>query len=112
MKADIFEYDSIEYNILIGTNKYENFQLIDNAVDTDIWFHVENEPSCHVILKNDSRIHDIPKQVIKRCAYLCKINSKSKIQNKSYIMYTQIKNVTKTEIIGQVNVTTYKVINV
>jgi predicted ribosome quality control (RQC) complex YloA/Tae2 family protein len=112
MKEELFEFKSNEYSILIGTNKHENFELIDASVETDVWFHVENEPSCHVILKNEGPIRDIPKQVIKRCAYLCKINSKAKTQNQSYIMYTQLKNVVKTEIIGQVNVSSYKVVNV
>jgi predicted ribosome quality control (RQC) complex YloA/Tae2 family protein len=111
MKAEIFDFKNNEYNLLIGTNKHENFQLIDESVETDIWFHVENEPSCHVILKNDGQMRDIPKQVIKRGAYLCKINSKAKTQKECSIMYTQLKNVTKTKVIGQVNVTHYKVVS-
>jgi predicted ribosome quality control (RQC) complex YloA/Tae2 family protein len=112
MKEDIFVYGNNEYIILIGTNKHENNQLIDESKETDIWFHVENEPSCHLIVKNDGNIRDIPKQVIKRGAYLCKINSKAKTQKECSIMYTQLKNVSKTNIIGQVNVSTYKVVNV
>jgi predicted ribosome quality control (RQC) complex YloA/Tae2 family protein len=111
MKVEIFDFKNNEYNILIGTNKYENFQLIDESVETDLWFHVENEPSCHVILKNDGQIRDIPKQVIKRSAYLCKINSKARTQKECSIMYTQLKNVSKTKVIGQVNVTHYKVVS-
>ena len=111
MKVEIFDFKNNEYNLLIGTNKHENFQLIDECVETDIWFHVENEPSCHVILKNDGQMRDIPKQVIKRGAYLCKINSKAKTQKECSIMYTQLKNITKTKVIGQVNVTHYKVVS-
>ena len=108
MKEELFEYDANIYTIIIGKNKNDNFAIIDESVETDIWFHVENEPSCHVILKNTSKMHDIPKQVIKRCAYLCKINSKAKIQKKSTIIYTTINNVIKTEIPGQVTVTNVK----
>jgi predicted ribosome quality control (RQC) complex YloA/Tae2 family protein len=112
MKEEIFHHNSVEYIILIGQNKNDNFDIIDNANSTDIWFHVEGIPSCHVILKTYDRISSIPRQVIKRCAYLCKINSKAKILNKCDISYTTIDNVTKTNIIGQVQVTKHKTISV
>jgi predicted ribosome quality control (RQC) complex YloA/Tae2 family protein len=112
MKEDIFEFKSSEYVFSIGKNKEDNFRIIDESVETDIWFHVEGEPSCHVILKNVDNIRDIPKQVIKHGAYLCKINSKSAKSNKTTIMYTLLKNVEKTAIMGQVLVSTYKTINV
>lgn len=108
MKTYIFEYDSINYTIHIGVDKYNNFELIDNSMDSDIWFHVDGEPSCHVILKNTGKLRDIPKQVIKRCAYLCKINSKAKTQKKCNIIYTKLENVVKTEIVGQVAVQSFK----
>jgi predicted ribosome quality control (RQC) complex YloA/Tae2 family protein len=108
MKEEIFEYEANIYTIIIGKNKNDNFAIIDESVETDVWFHVENEPSCHVILQNTSKLHDIPKQVIKRCAYLCKINSKAKTQKKSIVIYTTINNVIKTDIPGQVTVTNVK----
>jgi len=112
MLVEVFKHGSEHYTIIVGKNKKENFDIIDDAVDTDLWFHVHNESSCHVILKNTNKIRDIPLQVIKRCAYLCKINSKSKIQRKCTVVYTQIKNVIKTEIVGQVLVSSYKSVNV
>ena len=108
MKTINFEYGSLTYIIHIGSNKYNNFELIDDSTDSDVWFHVEDEPSCHVILKNIEKLRNIPKQVIKRCAYLCKINSKAKTQKRCNIIYTQLENVVKTEIIGQVAVQSYK----
>lgn len=82
MLHEQFEYKGENYIIIIGKNKSENFIIIDESFATDIWFHIEHEPSCHVILKNTLKIRDIPKVVIKRCAYLCKINSKAKTQKK------------------------------
>ena len=110
MKQHIFEFKSSEYVFIIGKNKEDNFRIIDETVETDIWFHVEGEPSCHVILKNTNNVNDIPKQVIKRGAYLCKINSKAAKSKKSVIMYSQIKNVEKTAIMGQVLVSSYKTV--
>ena len=112
MKIEVYNFDSKNYTIYIGKNKNDNFEIIDNSIDTDLWFHVNNEPSCHVILKNTNKIRDIPIQVIKRCAYLCKINSKAKTQKKCSVIYTQIKNVIKTEHVGQVAVNSFKTVNI
>jgi predicted ribosome quality control (RQC) complex YloA/Tae2 family protein len=102
MIIENYTFNNVEYSIIIGENKYENFKIIDESISTDIWFHVDGEPSCHVILKNSLKLREIPKQVIKRCAYLCKINSKAKTQKKTTIIYTLMENVTQTNIIGQV----------
>lgn len=110
MKEEIFIYKSIQYIIWIGQNKQDNFDIIDSAKPTDIWFHVENMPSCHVILLTNEKIHNIPHQVIKRCAYLCKINSKAKTIPQCAISYTTINNIIKTDIIGQVISKTHKTI--
>ena len=76
-----------EYIIKIGQNRRDNFDIIDAACSNDIWFHVEGMSSCHVILKTEQKMSGIPLQVIKRCAYLCKINSKAKTQSKCNISY-------------------------
>ena len=113
MKTDIFIFGNIEYIIHIGKNKTENWTIIDNASTTDIWFHIEGQPSCHVILTNieNVKLKDIPKQVIKRCAYLCKINSAAKTMSKCNAIYALISDVTKTDIVGQVTVTKHKMVS-
>jgi predicted ribosome quality control (RQC) complex YloA/Tae2 family protein len=52
MKTELFSFNNTEYTIYIGQNKTENWELIDAADSTDIWFHISNHPSCHIILKN------------------------------------------------------------
>lgn len=106
MKTEIFTHGSKEYEIYIGKNKEENWQLIDNAFSNDVWFHIDDQPSCHVILKNtdDVKIRDIPRQVLKRAAYLCKINSLAKTQPKCDVIYAPISAITKTQIVGQVTI--------
>jgi len=103
MLPEYYNFNGENYIIFIGKNKYDNFNIIDESIDTDIWFHIDGEPSCHVILKNTLKIKNIPKIVIKRCAYLCKIN---------FVIYTQIINVTKTNIIGQVYAVNCKTISI
>jgi predicted ribosome quality control (RQC) complex YloA/Tae2 family protein len=112
MKVIDFIFNSNTYTAIIGKNKTDNFKIIDDATDNDIWFHVQGEPSCHVILKNSTELKNIPRQVIKQCAYMCKINSKAKTKKNSVIIYTPLCNVIKTEIVGQVAVSKYKSVNV
>lgn len=110
MKQELFEYNSVSYIIEIGENKYDNFDIIDNAIDTDIWFHVESIPSSHVLLKTTEKMSSIPRQALKQCAYLCKINSKAKTMKKCVVSYTTMNNVKKTNIIGQVSTANLKTI--
>ena len=99
------------FDIYIGKNKQDNWDLIDRSNKDDIWFHVSNGPSSHIILKtNGSLLRDIPKQVIIRCACLCKANSSSKSVTKCEIIYTQIENVVKTTKVGEVTTSNTKII--
>ena len=111
MKTEIFIFKNTEYIIYIGQNKNENWDIIDAAEKTDIWFHIEELASCHVILKNTNnlKLRDIPRQVIKRCAYLCKINSSLIVKKmpKCDVIYAPISEVVKTGIVGQVEVKKY-----
>ena len=111
MKTETFIYDNNEYIIQIGKNKNENWELIDNASNTDIWFHIEGQSSCHVVLTNEDLVKNVPRQVIKRCAYLCKINSAAKTMSKCNVNYAPISSVIKTNIVGQVNVQSYKTVS-
>ena len=106
MKIDIFTHGSKDYTITIGRNKEENWQLIDASNPDDVWFHIDNQPSCHVVVKNDEKVKlkDIPRQVLKRAAYLCKINSAAKTQPKCDVIYAEISAITKTSVVGQVTV--------
>ena len=112
MKTETFVFENTEYTIYIGQNKNENWELIDAAEKTDIWFHIDGVPSCHVILVNSNvvKLRDVPRQVIKRCAYLCKINSSALVKSmpKCVVIYTPISEVVKTAIVGQVSIKSCK----
>jgi predicted ribosome quality control (RQC) complex YloA/Tae2 family protein len=102
MKTEFFNYNNKTYTIIIGKNKNDNWAIIDDACENDLWFHVSEMPSCHVILKNNEKINLVPRQVITRCAYLCKINSIAKTLSKCDVIYALLCNVKKTNIAGQV----------
>lgn len=104
---------SLEREILysIGKNAKDNFRIIDMSNENDIWFHLEDYPSSHII----AHISELPKlnkkqfrQIIKQGAVLCK--QKSKCYDKTNVNYTIIKNITKTDIIGTVLTSNLKTI--
>lgn len=109
-------YDSVlknTFDIVIGTSAKENWEIIDNASETDIWFHLDDYSSSHVILKtNNYKLKEFNKQTFIYCAHLCKQHSKYKNQKNIEIIYTQIKNIKKGDIIGSVIVNNSKKLKV
>lgn len=96
----ISDENDIEFDVMIGTNALDNWNIISLASQNDIWFHIENQPSCHVILCTNNK--KISKRLITQCAVLCKENSKFKDYKKITIIYTEIKNIKKGEKEGEV----------
>ena len=98
----------------IGKSKEDNFAVIDAGSNNDLWFHAANESSCHIVceLPEDLDKNDI-KYIIKVGALLCK-NNTNKLKSKQNVefIYTQIKNVTKTDIVGCVQTTNTKLITI
>lgn len=100
------------YMYLIGQNASENDHLVKTQSREYYWFHLEHQPSCHVILQS-SLINENKKTrsiFLRHGALLCKQHSKC-IQHKPInIMFTHLQNVDPTEIVGTVNVIVYNVI--
>ena len=100
---------------IIGENAQDNFDIIDNAKHNDIWFHVHNESSCHVIasIPTDEKFNkkQINKIVIQG-ACICKKNSKFNSSKDLQIVYSNVCNVVKTHITGQVQVVNAKYITI
>jgi predicted ribosome quality control (RQC) complex YloA/Tae2 family protein len=110
-----------EISFYIGQNKVENYKLLDieELDDTDLWFHAKDESSCHVIAKipeytkNTKNYKKDKKYIIKMGALLCKkYTNKLKNIKKVNIIYTQIKYIEKTNIMGCVNIKNEKCINI
>ena len=115
---------SLKLNVIykIGKNAENNFEIIDQSNKHDLWFHIKNASSCHVIacLKNirfnrfdnelpnyyDINFYSLDKkqkqQIIKQGALICKQYSRFKNQKNVEIIYTAIENVHKTNILGSV----------
>ena len=98
----IIKNNDITYRL--GRNAQENFDLIDEADPEDWWFHLADESSGHCII--DSSIVD--KEMIIFASNLVKEYSKLKNNKKVKVIYTQVKNITKTKTIGMVIVKKYE----
>ena len=98
----------------IGTSKEDNDNMIDKASENDIWFHVNNISSCHVICKMPGAFNRKEmKYIIKTGALLCKKNTnKLKGISNLVIVYCPVKHITKTNIIGCVSVHNGKLITI
>jgi predicted ribosome quality control (RQC) complex YloA/Tae2 family protein len=88
--------------IWIGQNAKDNWAIIDDANDYDIWFHLEDYPSSHIILRIPDKDTIINKQTLFHCAVLCKKNSKYSDQKNISVIYTEIRNIVKGIDIGSV----------
>ncbi len=107
MKTETIYFNHLQREITyyIGKNDKDNFEIIDASNPNDIWFHANNISSSHVILKLSNIDTNIDKkdlrQLIKKGALLCKQNT-NKLNNNNIFefIYTEIKNIEKTDKIG------------
>ena len=106
MKITEIYFDKIKTTITfyIGKNAQDNFDIIDNANPNDLWFHLADYSSCHVIASMPEDDDEIEidkktlKQIIQTASLLCRKNTQ-KIENiqNVRVVYTKIENVEKTE---------------
>jgi len=87
----------------IGKNAKGNDEAISAAEPDDIWFHLEGQSSCHVVASVPEGLSRKERgYILRKGAELCKQNSREKSGKNVEIVYTKIKNIEKTDIIGQV----------
>ena len=66
-ECELFWID--DHKILIGRNSKENQALLKIAKSNDIWMHIRDIPSSHLIIKTDKQ--NLPDSVIEKSAKLC-----------------------------------------
>jgi len=66
-EGELFWID--DYKVLIGRNAKENQALLKIAKSNDLWMHIRDIPSSHLIIKTDKQ--NLPEMVIKKAAKLC-----------------------------------------
>jgi predicted ribosome quality control (RQC) complex YloA/Tae2 family protein len=91
----IFCITTETHTVLVGKNWQENEQLIMESSPCDVWFHLDDESSCHVVLKNYDNIslNKLSKKLIKRCALIVKHHTSKCVEHEKYnIVYTCVDN--------------------
>ena len=89
--------DSIEvfliegYKVQLGKNEKGNVAVLKNARAKDIWLHLKDQPSCHVIITTDKQ--SLPERIIKSAARLC-VDFTTTSQDKYLVDYTPRREVT------------------
>lgn len=58
-----------DYKVLVGRNSNENQKLLEMAKANDLWMHIRDVPSSHVIIRTDKQ--NLPDSVIEAAAKLC-----------------------------------------
>lgn len=89
---------SLTNTLIIGQNAKDNHDIIKQADPTDLWFHVSNYPSAHVILQPASD----KAALIYKAALSAKLNSKAAKFPNVLIVYTPVSNVIPTQTAGEV----------
>ncbi len=104
----------INITFYIGKNAQDNFDIIDIANENDLWFHLDDYTSCHVIgIINDLKLNNKDERlIVKQGALICKKYSKYKSDKNVNVMYTTVNNIRKTDQIGTVIVLKSKIISV
>jgi predicted ribosome quality control (RQC) complex YloA/Tae2 family protein len=89
--------DSIEsffiegYKVQLGKNERGNITLLQNAKAKDIWLHLKDRPSTHVLITTDKQ--SLPLHIIKMAAKLC-VEFSTTAKDKFLVDYTPRREVT------------------
>ncbi|WP_297442694.1 NFACT family protein [Sulfurimonas sp.] len=83
--------DSIEvfwiegYKVQLGKNEKGNVELLKNARAKDIWIHMKERPSAHVIITTDKQ--NLPQNIIMAAARLC-VDFTTTVKDRYLVDYT------------------------
>ncbi len=89
--------DSIEifwiegYKVQLGKNEKGNIELLKNARAKDIWLHMRERPSAHVIITTDKQ--NLPQNIILAAARLC-VEFSTASKDRFLVDYTPRREVT------------------
>ena len=104
-----FEFNNIKF--YVGQSAKENWDLLDTSLAIDksyIWFHLDKFSSPYVIMyssiKNLEELNLAPQLLLYYGATLCKEHSKYNYLKDLKILYMPIKNLSKGDTVGEVNI--------
>ncbi len=77
-----------DYKVFVGVNRAANKKVLDLAKANDLWFHIKDIPSSHLVLRTKKQ--NVSAGVIREAARLCAVYSKAK-SGRYNVDYTQRK---------------------
>ena len=83
----------------VGGNAKDNWEILTNSKDTDLFFHLSSFSSPYVIAEVDEKPTN---DIIKLIAMVCKQHTKYKHIKNVKVDYTPCSKVIKGDIVGQV----------
>jgi predicted ribosome quality control (RQC) complex YloA/Tae2 family protein len=87
------------YWLLIGQNQMENGDILMQAHPDDLWFHLEKMSGPHMILQNAGE--PVPKRYINAIGGMFR-NYKLNMPSRCRVIYTEVRNVKTTDVVGSV----------
>ena len=101
-------YRTDDHFLLIrGKNQKANHQLLSQlASPFDYWFHAQDGPGAHVILKRDFEAQDVPRRSIEQAAIIAAQSSWQRDTDRARVLCAQVRDVRKIKgaALGQVQV--------
>ncbi|GAU07431.1 NFACT RNA binding domain-containing protein [Desulfoplanes formicivorans] len=91
--------------LIRGRNQKANHHLLSQlAGSQDLWFHAQDGPGAHVILKRDFSTQEVPRTSLEQAAIIAALSSWQKNAAKAQVMCALVKNVRKIKgaALGQV----------
>ncbi|MDD4649503.1 MAG: NFACT RNA binding domain-containing protein [Desulfoplanes sp.] len=88
-------YRTDDHFLLIrGKNQKANHQLLTQlASPLDYWFHAQDGPGAHVILKRDFEAQDVPRRSIEQAAIIAALSSWQRGTDKARVLCAQVRDV-------------------
>ncbi len=87
------KYDVLGFSAILGKNNLQNDKLLSLADKNDIWLHVKDYRSSHLIIRADGK--EIPEKIIEICAEICAYYSQGGKCDKLQVDYTKRRYVKK-----------------
>lgn len=92
----IIKFNNINY--IIGTNSRENWKILEDADEDDIWIHLHQYSSPYVILQTYKKIENAD---LLYGGFICKQHSKYKNVNNVNMIFSLVKYVKKGKFSGE-----------
>ncbi len=92
-ERELLTYNYLGFIIKVGKNNAENDKITSSAKSEDVWLHVKDYHSSHVVIETNGK--SVPEKVVKFSAEICAYYSKCRNSEKIEVVYALKKHVKK-----------------